>query len=631
MWAVRRATNTSLLRGLGYQILAARSISVKWEGLSNGSGTVQCLSRHENGPIVVADSPFPKRLSDCLLYTRFLVGHRWLSFQTGSEADGNEEGQEDAFSELESPGNVEGTKCVAANEADDLVSEPELSEEDDSAEDITGEHAEIDISDHEVDFSDKVKEFPEKTSFPLTQIIIQAPVQSIKGAISKWVEGGNAVTRDVLLMVMAYLRNRKFYKKALQLSEWLEASGTLPLTDRDYASRMDLVAKVYGIHAAKRFLKSIPPTMQTELVYRTLLANYTSMQMLRKAEALFKLMQKKGFPLTAFSCNQLLALYKILDREKLADVLLLMEKENVKPTLVTYKILIDAKGRVGDYEGMEQVVEKMKSDGLVPDGYTQYLLASYYIKGRLHEKVDPILKEMEGDSSKVRGGVRRGLLSLYANLGRSDDVSRIWELCGANPQPAESIFAIEAWGKLGKIENAEAVFEKRTEHGGKLPQKICTALLKVYTNHKLLDKAKKLVKRMLVEGGGLMPLTLDAVVKLYLRSGEVQKADSVLQMAVQQKNARPMYVTYFAILGGYAEKGDIHNAEKIFEQSRRAGYTSKVGAYRRLLIAYVNAKEPAYGFAERLKADNILPQGAMASQLALLNSCHKFAVAELLE
>ncbi|XP_031496538.1 pentatricopeptide repeat-containing protein At1g80270, mitochondrial-like isoform X3 [Nymphaea colorata] len=583
MWAVRRATNSNPLRGLGYQMLAARNFFVKRDGLSNG--TVWCLNNHENGHFVVADNPLPKRFSNRLVYTKYFMGGKFLSSQARPVANGDEEGQDDTFSKLETPENVEGNKSEAPEEVDYLVSEPELSEEDDSAEDLTREHAEIDTSDSEVGFSAKVKDFQEKTSSSLSQ-----------------------------------------------LSEWLEASGSLPFTDRDYASRLDLVAKVRGIHAAELCLEKFPPNMQTELVYRTLLANYTSMQMLSKAEALFKLMKKKGFSLTAFSCNQLLALYKILDRKKFADVLLLMENENVEPTGFTYKILIDAKGRVGDYEGMEQVVEKMKSDGIVPDGYTQYLIASYYIKGRFYEKVDAVLKEMEGDPSKVKRSACIGLLSLYAALGRADDVSRIWKLCERNPRHAEFIFAIEAWGKLGKIENAEAVFQKRIDCGGKLPQRICTALLKVYTNHKLHDKAKHLVKRMLEEGGRLRPLTLDTIVKLYLQSGEVRRADSILQMALQQQHhAMPKYVTYLAILDRYAEEGDIHNAEKIFEQFRQAGYSRKVGTYRRLLFAYINAKQPAYGFAERLKADNILLQGTMASQLAQLNSCNKIAVAGLLE
>ncbi|XP_031496503.1 pentatricopeptide repeat-containing protein At1g80270, mitochondrial-like isoform X1 [Nymphaea colorata] len=630
MWAVRRATNSNPLRGLGYQMLAARNFFVKRDGLSNG--TVWCLNNHENGHFVVADNPLPKRFSNRLVYTKYFMGGKFLSSQARPVANGDEEGQDDTFSKLETPENVEGNKSEAPEEVDYLVSEPELSEEDDSAEDLTREHAEIDTSDSEVGFSAKVKDFQEKTSSSLSQVIIQTLPQSVEDAIDNWVEGGNAVTRDIVSIVMATLRSHKFYEKALQLSEWLEASGSLPFTDRDYASRLDLVAKVRGIHAAELCLEKFPPNMQTELVYRTLLANYTSMQMLSKAEALFKLMKKKGFSLTAFSCNQLLALYKILDRKKFADVLLLMENENVEPTGFTYKILIDAKGRVGDYEGMEQVVEKMKSDGIVPDGYTQYLIASYYIKGRFYEKVDAVLKEMEGDPSKVKRSACIGLLSLYAALGRADDVSRIWKLCERNPRHAEFIFAIEAWGKLGKIENAEAVFQKRIDCGGKLPQRICTALLKVYTNHKLHDKAKHLVKRMLEEGGRLRPLTLDTIVKLYLQSGEVRRADSILQMALQQQHhAMPKYVTYLAILDRYAEEGDIHNAEKIFEQFRQAGYSRKVGTYRRLLFAYINAKQPAYGFAERLKADNILLQGTMASQLAQLNSCNKIAVAGLLE
>lgn len=57
--------------------------------------------------------------------------------------------------------------------------------------------------------------------------------------------------------------------------------------------------------------------------------------------------------------------------KKVVDVLLLMEKENVKPTVFTYRVLIDIKGQSNDINGMEQIVETMKAEDIELDFNTQ--------------------------------------------------------------------------------------------------------------------------------------------------------------------------------------------------------------------------------------------------------------------
>lgn len=417
----------------------------------------------------------------------------------------------------------------------------------------------------------------------------------------------------------------------MQFAEWLETKNAITLTDRDYAARVDLIAKVYGIDAAESYLKRIPPPMQNEVLYRTLLANSVYINNVKKSEQLFNLMRDKGFPLTAFSCNQLLLLYKRHDKKKLADVLLMMEKENVKPTLFTYKTLIDAKGQTRDYEGMEQVVENMKSEGILPDLRVQSIIARYYVSGKSTEKAEAILKEMEGESLKANRAACRELLPIYASLGKIDDVNRVWKLCEPSPRIEECIAVIEAWGKLGQIKHAEEVFDKMAKRGAKLPQRFYTSLLKVYAAHKQLAKGKDLVKRMSDDGCFIGPLTWDAIVKLYVQSGEVEKADSVLHKAVQQSRLKPLYSSYMTIMEKYSEKGDIHSAEKIFDRVRQAGYSGKRLLYQRLLHAYLKAKTPAYGIRERLKADNVFPDRTMAHLLSQVDWFKKSMVSELLE
>jgi pentatricopeptide repeat protein len=351
----------------------------------------------------------------------------------------------------------------------------------------------------------------------------------------------------------------------------------------------------------------------------------------KKAEEVFNKMRDLEFPITPFACNQLLLLYKRLDKKKIADVLLLMEKENVKPSLFTYKILIDTKGQSNDMTGMDQIVETMKAEGIEPDIRTQAIMARHYVSGGLKEKAEAILKEMEGGNLEEHRWACRFMLPLYGALGKADEVSRVWKFCEKSPRLDECMAAIEAWGRLKKIDEAEAVFELMSKTWKKLSSRHYSTLLKVYANHKMLSKGKDLIKRMGDSGCRIGPLTWDALVKLYVEAGEVEKADSILNKAVQQNKIKPMYSSFLIIMERYATKGDIHNAEKMFHRMRQAGYQARIRQFQTLIQAYIIAKAPCYGMRERLKADGIFPNKSLAAQLAQVDAFRRTAVSDLLD
>ncbi|KAL3030921.1 hypothetical protein AAZX31_02G000600 [Glycine max] len=476
----------------------------------------------------------------------------------------------------------------------------------------------------------KKKSQGRRTQSELFKAIANAPGLSVDSALNKWVEHGKELSRKEILLAVRELRRRKMYGRAFQLFQWLESNKKLEFMESDYASQLDLIAKLRGLPKAEKYIESVPESFRGELLYRTLLANCASQNNLIATEKIFNKMKDLDLPLTAFACNQLLLLYKKLDKKKIADVLLLMEKENVKPSLFTYRILIDSKGQSNDIAGMEQVFETMKEEGFEPDIQIQALLARHYTSSGLKEKAEAMLKEMEGENLKENQWVCATLLRLYANLGKADEVERIWKVCESKPRVEDCLAAVEAWGKLNKIEEAEAVFEMVSKKW-KLNSKNYSVLLKIYANNKMLTKGKELVKLMADSGVRIGPLTWDALVKLYIQAGEVEKADSILHKAIQQNQLQPMFTTYLAILEQYAKRGDVHNSEKIFLKMRQAGYTSRISQFQVLIQAYVNAKVPAYGIRERIKADNLFPNKTLANQLALVDAFRKNAVSDLLD
>ncbi|KAJ4845675.1 hypothetical protein Tsubulata_003566 [Turnera subulata] len=626
MWALRRHANplSVKLRFRGLGIGTYHACCAKAE-VSSSSG-----SQEEATSIFFSKSYHTGGSVRNLLHhqtlnvdSEFSMGRRGLSSQAGAESSGREDDDdlEDGFSELET---ASGGVPDHGNE-DELISEPELSDVDnDGNEDPSA------LESLETDAGGK-KYHKTKAYSEIFKVIISSPGDPVHVALDKWVGEGNEVSRDDCQVALFLLRKRRMYGRALQLSEWMEASKKLDFGERDYASRLDLIAKVRGLPKAQYYLENIPKSMRGEVAYRTFLANCVRASNVGKAEETFNKMKDLEFPVTSFACNQLLLLYKRLDKKKIADVLLLMEKENVKPTLFTYKLLIDTKGQSNDITGMDQIVETMKAEGVEPDFDTKAVLARHYIYGGLKEKAEALLKEMEGGNLKENRVACQFLLPLYAMLGKVDEVKRVWESFEKGPRLYECMAAIEAYGKLGKVDEAEAVFERAVTTFKKLSSRHYSALLKVYANHKMLAKGKDLVKRMGDSGCRVGPLTWDALVRLYVEAGEVEKADSILNKAAQQNQVRPLFNSFMAIMDQYAKRGDVHNAEKVFHRMRQAGYFGRHRQFQALIQAYVNAKAPAYGFRERMKADNVFPNKTLASQLGLVDAFRKTAVSDLLD
>lgn len=534
--------------------------------------------------------------------------------------------------ELSSQADASSQKEDDADDNDDMEIEDRLTEPDadgDSRDTAEIDINELELSDTETDSSDK-KSFSSRRRSELFKAIVSVSGLSVDSALDKWVEKGKELSRQEIGLALNSLRRRKMYGRALQALDWLESNKKLEFTEKEYASKLDLIAKLRGLPKAEKYLEHVPNSFRGELLYRTLLANCASLENLRKTEETFNKMRELGFPVTAFACNQLLLIYKKIDKKKIADVLLMMEKENVKPSSYTYKILIDVKGLSNDIDGMSQIVETMKAEGCELDHLTRASLARHYAAAGLTEKTEAILKEIEGENLKENMWVCPTLLRLYAILGRADEVERIWKVCESKPRVEDCLAAIEAWGRLKKIEEAEAVFEMMSNKW-KLTARNYESLLKIYIRHKMLNKGKDLIKTMGDSGCTIGPTTWDALVSLYVQAGEVEKADTVLQKALQQNKMKPMFTTFMTIMEQYAKRGDVHNAEKIFYRLRQANYISRISPFHALAQAYKNAKLPAYGIRERMKADNLFPYKALADQLVQVDPFRKTPVSDLLD
>ncbi|KAJ0264167.1 Pentatricopeptide repeat-containing protein [Hirschfeldia incana] len=544
------------------------------------------------------------------VFSRF-IGINKLS----SVADANDRGDEGEEG-------VPVTADVVEGVEDDSVFVSELGSDVDACDDD-------DVLETEVELSSKGQAKKTRARCELYDSIVA--YKSVKHVLQQWVKEGKDLSQTEVSLAVHNLRKRRSYAMCLQLWEWLRANTQFEFTEANYASQLDLVAKVHSLQKAEAFLNDIPESFRGEVVYRTLLANCVLKLHVKRAEDLFNKMRELKFPTSVFACNQLLLLYSKHDRKKIPDVLLLMEKENIKPTRGTYQFLINSKGLSGDIDGMDKLVETMKEEGNVLAPEIQAMLARHYLRAGLKERAEEVMKEIEGEGLNQTPWVCRSLLPLYADVGDKESVRRLSRFVEQTLRYDNCIAAIKAWGKLKEFEEAESVFDKLVEKYKLVPMLPYFSLMEIYTENKMLTKGKNLVKRVASAGVKIGPSTWHALVKLYIKAGEVGKAEMILNKATKDNKMRPLFISYMAILEEYAKRGDVHNAEKVFLRMKRAGYAAQLMQYENVLLAYSNAKAPAYGMSERMKVDNVFPNKSLAAKLAQVDPFRKSPVSVLLD
>ncbi|KAL5546615.1 hypothetical protein UlMin_006302 [Ulmus minor] len=610
MWALRRAS------------LPLRHRVIRIGNSQTSFADLELPISYVNDQIKIFDSPNSKGfyITKNVSLKHFEL-RRDLSSRAGARSIGEEDEDDDGFSELDIPDSAKEVQ-----HKDESSSELEITND----VEVEPSQNELELSDTETDPSEK-RFVRNRATSTLFQAIIDSPNLSVDAVVNKWVDKGNELSREEVSLAMNNFRRSRMFGKALQLSEWLEASNQFEFDARNYASHLDLIAKVHGLEKAEKYIERIPNSCREEIVYRTLLASCVQANNLKKAEEVFQKMRDLDFPVTTFACNQLLILCKRFEKKKLADVLLMMEKEGVKPSLFTYKLLLDTKGQCHDLTGMENILERMKAEDIEPDRHTNFILARHYACAGLKDKAEAVLKEMEGGNLNHNRQVCEVLFLPYALLGKADEVERVWKVCEPNPQIWECMAAIEAFGKVKKIKEAEAVFDRMLKTWKKPFEKQYNALLKVYADNKLVAKGRDLVKRMADSGCPIGVLTWHTLVKLYVEAGEVEKADSILLNVAKKNQTKPLRGSYMIIMDQYAKAGDIHNSEKILYRMRQAGYPIQWRQFEFLLKAYKNAEAPLYGIRERMQADNIFPNKFLLPLIQQVDAFRKTSASYLLD
>jgi pentatricopeptide repeat protein len=227
---------------------------------------------------------------------------------------------------------------------------------------------------------------------------------------------------------------------------------------------------------------------------------------------------------------------------------------------------------------VEEVLNEMESDDNVDIDWNIYsTLANIYIKAKVLDKAESVLKQMENKMKEMEAKTARKdrlaydhLISFHASLGNRAEVYRIWksfELAFPKMTNRSYYCLLYSLVRIGDIEGAEDFLKKWESVKIFNDIRVVHVLLLVYIKKGWLQKAELLLDRVLENGVKPTANTWEILAEGYIQNEQFDKAMEAMikSLAARQNTSWQLKSdNVLAILKHFEKQGDVKRAEGFF-------------------------------------------------------------------
>lgn len=270
------------------------------------------------------------------------------------------------------------------------------------------------------------------------------------------------------------------------------------ISDADYASRIDLISKVFGIDAAERYFEGLQLASKTPETYTSLLHAYAASKQTERAEALFKrIVESESLTFAAITYNEMMTLYmSVGEVEKVHEVIEVLKRKKVSPDIFTYNLWLSSCAATFSIDELRKILEEMRCDGGGSnEGWARYIdLTSIYIdSSRLTNAESSSPVESEKSVSQREWVTYDFVMILHTGLGNKDMVDQIWKSLRNTNQKLSSrsyICVISSYLMLGHLREAgEVVDQWKESKTTEFDASACLRILSAFRDVGLEEKA----------------------------------------------------------------------------------------------------------------------------------------------
>ncbi|KAL7199774.1 hypothetical protein ACSBR2_021970 [Camellia fascicularis] len=291
------------------------------------------------------------------------------------------------------------------------------------------------------------------------------------------------------------------------ISEWMVSHEEFELSDSDYAVRIDLMTKEFGVDAVERYFEGLPPTAKTSETYTALLHYYAGAKLIENVEDLYEREKEATLSLSAVTYNEIMTLYMSVGQvEKVPSIIEELKRQNVAPDLFTYNLWISSCAATVDIDKVRTILDEMTRNSGSNECWVRYAnLPNIYItSGNLMNAESNSLVENEKGITQREWVAYDFLIILYTGLGDKDKVDQIWKSLRMTKQKMTSrnyVCILYSYLILGHSREAGEVIDQWKQSAStEFDISTCNRLLKVFSDAGLMETGKTF-RMLLTEKG----------------------------------------------------------------------------------------------------------------------------------
>ncbi|GMN24202.1 hypothetical protein TIFTF001_000469 [Ficus carica] len=423
--------------------------------------------------------------------------------------------------------------------------------------------------------------------------------EAVLSAFQSWMGDGFPVHRGNIFHAINRLRKLKMNKRALEAMEWVIRERPYKPKELDYSYLLEFTTKVHGISQGEKLFSRVPEEFQNELLYTNLVIACLEKGAISLSLAYMKKMRELDHPISYLVFNRLIILHSSPRRRKLIPkILTQMRADKVPPHVSTYNILMKIEANEHNIEGLMKVFGDMKWARVEPNEISYCIIATAHVVARLYTVGEAYIEAIEKSITGNNWSTFDVLITLYGYLAKEKEIERTWNVVQDFPhiRSKSYVLAIEAFGRIGQLDRAEELWLEMKSRKKLNTTEQFNSILSVYCKHGLVKKASSLYREIGNHGCKPNAITYRHLALGCLKAGLVEEAVKTLVKGMDLtasnviRNSTPWLETTLSIIEIFADKGDVGNAEKLFEELRKAKYSRYTFVYNTLIKAYVKAK-----------------------------------------
>lgn len=272
--------------------------------------------------------------------------------------------------------------------------------------------------------------------------------------------------------------------------------GEYEVSDSDYAVRIVLMTKVFGIDSAERYFEGLPLTAKTTETYTALLHSYAGAKLTEKAEDLYEKIKESKLSLSALTYNEMMTMYMSVGQvEKVSLVVEELKRQKVAPDIFTYNLWISSCAATLKIDQVQQILDEMRCDLGFGEDWERYInLTNIYVSvGHLVNAESNSLVEAEKGITQREWITYDFLIILHAGLGNKDRIDQIWKSLIMTRQKMTSrnyICILSSYLMLGHLkEVGEVIDQWKQSSTTDSVVSACKRLLNAFTDVGFTEKA----------------------------------------------------------------------------------------------------------------------------------------------